>query len=160
MKPVFQAAKLAPKRVAYAEGEEDQILRAVQVVVDEGLARPVLVGRSEVIDARVQALGLRLKPGSDCDVVDPTRDTRTAELAIEYYELMKRQGVTAAIAREAVRTRATLLAAMLLRRGDVDAVLCGTVGTFHEHLQFLRDAIGPRPGVLALAAMNMLMLPN
>jgi malate dehydrogenase (oxaloacetate-decarboxylating)(NADP+) len=160
MKPVFEAAKLAPKRVAYAEGEEEQVLRAAQVVVDEGLAHPVLIGRAEVIASRVQALGLRLMPGRSYDVVDPADDPRVAQATDEYYQLARRHGVTPAIAREATRTRATLLAALLLRRGDVDAMLCGTVGTFDEHLRFVTEVIGRRPGVLTLAAMNMLMLPD
>jgi malate dehydrogenase (oxaloacetate-decarboxylating)(NADP+) len=160
MKPVFDAAKAAPKRVVYAEGEEERVLRALQVVVDEGLARPTLVGRGEVIAARIEALGLRLRVGVDCDVVDVLTDPRIDGVAEEYFQLAKRRGVTAAIARQSMRTRTTLLAAMLLRRGDVDAMLCGTVGTFDEHLRFVREVVGRRTGVLTLAAMNMLMLPD
>jgi malate dehydrogenase (oxaloacetate-decarboxylating)(NADP+) len=160
MKPVFEAAKIAPKRVVYAEGEEEQVLRAVQVVVDEGLAHPVLVGRPDVIAARITSLGLRLQVGVDCELVNILADPRIDEAAEEYLELARRKGVTPAIAREAMRTRSTLLAAMLLRRGDADAMLCGTVGTFGEHLHFVREVIGRRTGVLTLAAMNMLMLPD
>ena len=160
MKPVFEAAKAAPRRVIYAEGEEERVLRAVQVVVDEGLARPVLVGRPDVIRARINSLGLRLEAGVNCEVVNILADPRIAQAAEEYLRLAQRKGVTPAIANEAMRTRATLLAAMLLRRGDVDAMLCGTVGTFGEHLHFVREVIGKRPGVLTLAAMNMLMLPE
>jgi len=160
MKSVFQAAKAAPKRVAYAEGEDEKVLRAVQVVVDEGLAHPVLVGRAEVIAARIEKLGLRLKFGANCDVINVLGDPRIEEAAEEYYRLTGRRGVTMAVARDAMRSRATPLAAMLLRRGDVDAMLCGTVGAFNEHLHFLREAIGLRSGVLTLAAMNMLMLPD
>jgi malate dehydrogenase (oxaloacetate-decarboxylating)(NADP+) len=160
MKPVFEAARLAPKRVIYAEGEEERVLRAVQVAVDEGLAHPVLVGRPEIIAARIDGLGLRLKPGDNCEVVDIATDGRYPELVAEYYALGRRRGVTESIAKEAVRSRASLVAAMLLRRGDVDAMLCGTIGTFDEHLAYVRDVIGQREGVLTLAAMNMLMLPN
>jgi malate dehydrogenase (oxaloacetate-decarboxylating)(NADP+) len=160
MKPVFEAAKAAPRRVVYAEGEEERVLRAVQVVVDEGLAQPVLVGRAEVIAARIEKLALRLQLGVSCEVVNIQSDARYRELVAEYYRLGCRQGVTEAIAKEAMRTRSSLVAAMLLRRGDVDAMLCGTVGTFDEHLAYVRDVIGKRPGVLTLAAMNMLMLPN
>ena len=160
MKPVFEAARLAPKRVIYAEGEEERVLRAVQVAVDEGLAHPVLVGRPEIIARRIDGLGLRLKLGGDCEVVDIASDARYPELVAEYYALGRRRGITEPIAKEAVRSRGSLVAAMLLRRGDVDAMLCGTIGTFDEHLAYVRDVIGQREGVLTLAAMNMLMLPN
>ena len=160
MKPVFEAARLAPKRVIYAEGEEERVLRAVQVAVDEGLAYPMLVGRPEIIARRIDGLGLRLKLGGDCEVVDIASDARYPELVAEYYALGRRRGITEPIAKEAVRSRGSLVAAMLLRRGDVDAMLCGTIGTFDEHLAYVRDVIGQREGVLTLAAMNMLMLPN
>jgi malate dehydrogenase (oxaloacetate-decarboxylating)(NADP+) len=160
MKPVFQAAKASPKRVIYAEGEEERVLRAVQVVVDEGLAYPVLVGRADVIARRIETLGLRLKVGETCEVVNILSDPRYPSVVAEYYELGRRRGVTQDIAKEAMRSRASLIAAMLLRRGDADAMLCGTVGTFDEHLHYVREAIGRRPGVLTLAAMNMLMLPD
>jgi malate dehydrogenase (oxaloacetate-decarboxylating)(NADP+) len=160
MKPVFEAARLAPKRVIYAEGEEERVLRAVQVVVDEGLARPVLVGRPEIIARRIDGLGLRLKLGVNCEVVNIASDPRYPELVAEYYALGRRRGITESIAKEALRSRASLVAAMLLRRGDVDAMLCGTIGTFDEHLAYVQDVIGQRHGVLTLAAMNMLMLPN
>src|SRR5262249_13703585 len=160
MKPVFEVAKLAPKRVIYAEGEEERVLRAVQVAVDEGLAHPVLVGRADVIARRIDGLGLRLKLGGNCEVVDIDRDARYPELVAEYFALGRRCGISESIAKEAVRSRASLVAAMLLRRGDVDAMLCGTIGTFDEHLAYVRDVIGQREGVLTLATMNMLMLPN
>jgi malate dehydrogenase (oxaloacetate-decarboxylating)(NADP+) len=160
MQPVFQAAKAAPKRVIYAEGEEERVLRAVQVVVDEGLAFPVLLGRADVIARRIETLGLRLKVGATCEVVNILSDPRYPSVVAEYYELGRRRGVTEAIAKEAMRSRASLIAAMLLRRGDVDAMLCGTVGTFGEHLHYVREVVGRRPGVLTLAAMNMLMLPD
>ena len=160
MKPVFEAAKASPRRVVYAEGEEERVLRAVQVAVDEGLAWPVLIGRADVIARRIEAMALRLKVGVSCEVVNIEDDPRYPQLVAEYYQLGRRQGVTEAIAREAVRSRASLIAAMLLRRGDVEAMLCGTVGTFDEHLANVREVIGRRPGVLTFAAMNMLMLPN
>src|SRR6476659_10008909 len=160
MKPVFEAAKAQPKRLIYAEGEEERVLRAVQVVVDEGLAHPVLLGRADVIAQRIETMGLRLELGRNCEVVNILADPRYPEIVDEYYQLGRRRGITQAIAKEAMRSRASLIAAMLLRRGDVDAMLCGTVGTFDEHLGYVREAIGQRPGVLTLAAMNMLMLPN
>src|SRR5262249_10739109 len=141
MKPVFAAARAAPKRVIYADGEEACVLRAVQVVVDEGLARPILVGRAEVITERIEALGLRLKVDASCEIVNVSSDPRYPHLVKEYYELGRRHGVTLAIAEEAMRSRASLISAMLLKRGDVDAMLCGVVGTFDEHLGYVREVI-------------------
>src|SRR5262249_39670716 len=148
------------KRVVYAEGEEERVLRAAQVVVDEGLARPVLIGRPDIIAARIEHLGLRLRLGQNSDVVNVLSDPRYREVWTEYYGLVRRKGVTQAIAKEEARSRPTLIGAMLVRRGDVDAMLCGTYGTYAEHLRYVRDAIGLRPGVKTLAAMNMLMLPG
>jgi malate dehydrogenase (oxaloacetate-decarboxylating)(NADP+) len=160
MKPVFDAAKAAPKRVAYAEGEEERVLRAAQVVVDEGLAFPVLIGRADVIAQRIANFGLRLKLGENCEAVNILSDARYRDVVAEYYELTKRKGVTLAIAREQMRTRPTLIGAVLLRRGDVDTLLCGTTGVYVEHLRFIADVIGLRPGVKTFAAMNMLMLTD
>ena len=158
MEPIFAAAKNARKRVALAEGEDDRVLRAAQVIVDEALARPVLVGRAEVIGARIQSLGLRLKPGNDCDIVSFESDARYDAAWREYYRLVRRSGVTQALAKEAVRNRSTLIAAMLLRRGDVDSMLCGTSGAFYDHLKYLHQVIGPREGVHTLGTMNMLIV--
>jgi malate dehydrogenase (oxaloacetate-decarboxylating)(NADP+) len=158
MEPVFAAAKIIQKRVLFAEGEDDRIMRAAQVIVDENLARPVLVGRAEVIALRIQTLGLRLTPGTNCDIVNFDNDARYEEAWREYYDLMRRTGVTQPLAREAVRTRATLFAAMLLRRGDVDAMICGTSGGFFDHLKYVRQVIGPRRGVHTLGTMNMLIV--
>jgi malate dehydrogenase (oxaloacetate-decarboxylating)(NADP+) len=160
MKPVFDAAKAAPKRVAYAEGEEERVLRAAQVIVDEGLAFPVLIGRADIIAQRIAHFGLRLRLGENCEAVNILSDSRYREVVAEYYELTKRKGVTLAIAKEAMRTRPTLIGAVLLRRGDVDAMLCGMVGTYGEHLRFIREVVGCRTDVKTLAAMNMLMLPD
>src|SRR2546430_3752615 len=158
MEPVFAAAKTAQKRVAFAEGEDDRVMRAAQVIVDEGLARPVLVGRADVIGGRIQSLGLRLAPGADCEIVSLEGDARYEETWREYYSLVRRSGVTQALAREAMRTRPTLIAAMLLRRGNVDAMLCGTSGAFSGHLNYVLKVIGPRQGVCTLGTMNMLIL--
>jgi malate dehydrogenase (oxaloacetate-decarboxylating)(NADP+) len=158
MEPVFAAAKTAQKRVAFAEGEDDRVLRAAQVIVDEGVARPVLVGRDDVIGERIQGLGLRLAPGADCEIVSFDSDARYEETWREYYSLARRSGVTQTLAREAMRTRPTLIAAMLLRRGAVDAMLCGTSGAFSGHLNDVLKVIGPRQGVCTLGTMNMLIL--
>jgi malate dehydrogenase (oxaloacetate-decarboxylating)(NADP+) len=160
MEPVFEAAKRAPKRVAYAEGEEERVLRAAQVAVDEGLARPVLIGHADVISARIGSLGLRLKLGENCEAIDILGDPRCHEAWTEYSRLMRGEGVSRAIAKEEMRSRSTLIGAMLVRRGDADAMLCGTHGIYAEHLRYVRDVIGLRPGVTILAAMNMLMLPG
>ena len=159
MKPVFESAKTAPKRVIYAEGEEETVLRAAQIAVDEDVAYPVLIGRADIIERRIELLGLRLKIGENCETVNILRDARYRQVVSEYYELAKRRGVTLPIARDAMRTRPTLIGAILLRRGDADAMLCGTTGAFDEHLGYVREVIGTRPGVNVLAAMNMLMLP-
>jgi malate dehydrogenase (oxaloacetate-decarboxylating)(NADP+) len=158
MESVFAAAKIARKRIVLAEGEDDRVLRAAQVIVDEGLATPVLVGRTEVVTQRMQALCLRLKPGVDCEVVSFENDSRYEEAWHEYYGLARRGGVTQTLAKEAMRTRSTLISAMLLRRGDVDCMLCGTSGAFYDHLNYVCQVIGLRQGVRTWGTMNMLII--
>ena len=160
MKPLFAAAKNAPKRVAYCEGEDERVLRAVQQVVDEGMARPTLVGRREVVETRIERLGLRLKAGADYDLVDPNNDPRYREYSEAYHRLAQRKGVTPQIARLEMRRRSTLIGAMLLSKREVDAILCGVVGRYESHLRFVDHVIGLRPGVRNYAAMNALLLPN
>jgi len=160
MQPLFAAAKHAPKRVVYAEGEDERVLRAAQVVVDEGLGRPLLLGRPDVIAQRVAEFGLRLEIGKDCDTVDPLDPAVYGDAADAYFELRRRDGVSRPAARVEVRSRATLLAALLVRQGKADAMLCGTFGSYGEHLRHVRDVIGMRPGTKTLAAMQMLMLPG
>jgi malate dehydrogenase (oxaloacetate-decarboxylating)(NADP+) len=160
MKPVFAAAKSAPKRVVYCEGEDERVLRAAQVVVDEGIARPTLVGRPEVIEMRLKRHGLRLKPRNDFELVDPNDDPRYREYSAAYHELAGRRGVTPALARLEMRRRYTLIGAMLMRKGEVDAMLCGMVGRYASHLRFVDHVIGLKPGVKNYAAMNMLLLPK
>src|SRR6185369_11564063 len=126
MQPLFAAAKLSPKRVVYAEGEDERVLRAAQVVVDEGLARPLLLGRPEVIAQRVAEFGLRLEIGKDCETVDPLDPAVYGDAADAYFDLKRRDGVSRAVARVEMRSRCTLLAAMLVRQGRADAMLCGT----------------------------------
>jgi malate dehydrogenase (oxaloacetate-decarboxylating)(NADP+) len=160
MEPVFDVARKNPKRVIYAEGEEERVLRAVQVLVDEGLVKPILIGRPEVIAMRIERYGLRLKPGVHLQIVNPQDDPRYKETWSGYYALAKRKGVTRALAQTEVRTRTTLIGAMLVHMGEADAMLCGTVGTYADHLKYVRNVIGPRPGVGTLAAMQLLILPN
>src|SRR5450631_3486898 len=160
MQPVFAAAKHRPKKVIFAEGEDHRVLQAAQEVVDEGLARPVLVGRTELIGARIAKLGLRLKLGENCDAVNVLSDPRYGEVWKEYYQLVKREGVSRAQAMEEMRTRTTLIGAILVRRGDADAMLCGTVGNYLDHLHYVKRLIGLRAGAHTLATMQMLILPN
>ena len=160
MQPLFAAAKRAPRRVVYAEGEDERVLRAAQVVVDEGLARPLLLGRPEVITQRITEFGLRLTPGKDCEIVNLLDSKVYGNAAEDYFHLRRRDGVSRTGARVEMRSRCTLLAAMLVRQGRADAMLCGTFGAFGEHLRHVRDVIGLRAGTQTLAAMQMLMLPG
>ena len=162
MRPVFAVAKAAcargAARVAYAEGEDERVLRAVQVVLDEGLARPILVGRPEVIRMRIERAGLRLVPGRDFEVVDPADDPRFRAYWETYLGLMGRDGVTPEAAKAAVRRSNTLISSLMLRRGEADGMLCGLVGRYDSHLEHVRTVIGMKPGMRTLAAMNALML--
>ena len=163
MKPVFTMAKRVPleqKRVLYAEGESERVLRAVRAVVDENLARPVLIGRPAVIDMRIEKCGLNLKAGRDFDVVNVESDARYRELWQEYYRLMGRDGVTPDSAREALRRDSTLIGCMLLRRGDAEALICGTTGSYDEHFRHVESLIGLKRGAKLFAAMNVLLLPQ
>jgi malate dehydrogenase (oxaloacetate-decarboxylating)(NADP+) len=162
MRPVFNAAKAACKtgtaRVVYAEGEDERVLRALQVVQEEGLARPILVGRPEVVKMRIERAGLRLQVGRDFEIVDPENDPRFRDYWETYRSLMAREGVTPELAKATVRRSNTLISALMLRRGEADAMLCGLVGRFDSHLEHVRSVIGRRSGAQTLAAMNALML--
>jgi malate dehydrogenase (oxaloacetate-decarboxylating)(NADP+) len=169
MKPIFMAAKAAKnKRVAYAEGEEERVLRACQIVVDEGLARPTLIGRPNIIAQRIEKFGLRLKEELDYDVVNVEQDNRYRDFWQTYHRMTERQGVTVQMAKIEMRRRLTLIGAMLLHKGDVDGLICGTWGTTAMHLQYIDQVIGKRVGgspstpqdVQIYACMNGLMLPN
>ena len=161
MKPIFSAAKRAPnKRVAYAEGEEERVLRAAQVVVDEALARPTLVGRPSVIAERIERFGLRLQHGRDYDVVNVEHDDRYRDYWQTYLRMTERKGVTQQLAKIEMRRRLTLISTMLLHKGEVDGMLCGTWGTTATHLQYIDQVIGKRAGVKTYACMNGLILPG
>jgi malate dehydrogenase (oxaloacetate-decarboxylating)(NADP+) len=161
MKPIFAAAKKAlKKRVAYAEGEEERVLRAAQIVVDEGLAMPTLIGRPAVIAARVEKFGLRLRAGIDYAVVNVEQDHRYRDFWQSYHRMTERKGVTEQVAKIEMRRRLTLIGAMLLHKGDVDGLICGTWGTTGLHLQYLDQVIGKRAGVNTYACMNGLLLPD
>jgi malate dehydrogenase (oxaloacetate-decarboxylating)(NADP+) len=159
MKPLFSAAKAAPRRVVYAEGEDERSLRALQIVVDEGLARPTLVGRPQVIEQRLERLGLRVRAGKEFDLVNPEFDPRYRDYWTTYHQLTERKGVTPDSARLEMRRTQTLIGAMLVYKGEADAMLCGTSGAHATHLHFIDQVIGLRSGVRHYAAMNALILP-
>jgi malate dehydrogenase (oxaloacetate-decarboxylating)(NADP+) len=160
MQPVFAAAAKARKRVAYAEGEDERVLRAVQVAVEECLAYPVLIGRPEVIRARIKDLGLRLAEGDDYQVVSVDDEALLAELADDFYQLRRRQGLARDTALAEMRRNNTLIGAMLVGRGEADGLLCGTYGAYEAHLKPVADVVGRKAGINTLAAMNVVMLPN
>jgi malate dehydrogenase (oxaloacetate-decarboxylating)(NADP+) len=158
MRPVFTTAKEQPARVIYAEGEDERVLRAVQVVIDEGLAKPILVGRPNVIAMRIERAGLRIQAGVDFELVNPEDDPRYRACWEGYRQLMARDGVSPETAKAALRRSNTLISAMLLQRGDADAMLCGLVGRFDQHYEHVKSVIGARPGSGVMATMNALML--
>jgi malate dehydrogenase (oxaloacetate-decarboxylating)(NADP+) len=157
MKPVFAKAKTAPKRIVYAEGEDERILRATQVVVEEGLALPILVGRPAVIDARLARFGLSIRPGKDFALINPEDDPRYREFVATYVDVAGRRGITPDAARTAVRTNATIIAALTLRRGEADAMICGVEGRYMRHLNYIRDIIGLAPGMREFAALSLVI---
>ena len=160
MKPIFQAAKQSPRRIVYAEGEDERVLRAAQVVVDEGLARPLLVGRPAVIERLIARNGLRIRPGADIEVINPEYDPRYRDYWTEYYRLTQRRGVSQQYAKIEMRRRLTLIGAMMVHRGEADGMLCGTFGTHSLHLTYIDQVIGLRKGAKQYAAMNAVMLPG
>ena len=160
MKPVFDLAKKNPKRLVYAEGEDERVLHAVQMVVDEGLAHPILIGRPPIVEQRIQKLGLRIRAGEHFELVNPESDPRYRAYWAEYHRLMQRKGVTPEYAKREMRRKTTLIAAMLVHMGAADAMLCGTFSEPRNHLRFVGEVIGLRPGASIFAAMNILLLPN
>jgi malate dehydrogenase (oxaloacetate-decarboxylating)(NADP+) len=160
MKPLFAGAKAAPKRIVYAEGEEERVLRAAQIVVDEGLAKPILVGRPQVIERRLARLGLRIQPGQDFELVNPEQDPRYRDYWSTYHRLTERKGVSPEYAKIEMRRRHTLIGAMMIYKGEADGMLCGTFGTHALHLHYIDQVLGLRAGVRYFAAMNALMLPK
>ena len=160
MKPLFAAAKASPKRIVYAEGEDERVLRAVQVVVDEGLAAPILIGRPSVIERRLEQFGLRMRAGKDYSLINPDSDPRYRDYWKSYHQLTERKGVSKEYAKVEMRRRHSLIGAMMLYKGEADGMLCGTFGAYALHLHFVDQVIGLRPGVKHYAAMNALMLPD
>ncbi len=154
MKPVYDRAKADPKRVVYAEGEEETVLRAVQSVVDYKLAHPILIGRPEVIEMRIQRLGLRLRPGVDFELTNIHDDPRFNDYWQQYHAMTGRRGVTPDAAKNLMRSRPTLIAAMMVKRGEADAMICGLVGRYHKKLGYIRSVFGLDPGVQCTSAMT------
>ena len=160
MRPLFLGAKAAPKRIAYAEGEDERVLRAAQVAVDEGIARPILVGRPEVITTRIERAGLRLKDGENCEIVNPGKDDRFKHYYETYHKMRARDGISPELAKVVVRRSNSLIATLLVKMGDADGMICGVIGRYDFHLEHVRDVIGVRPEAHGLAALNALILDN
>ncbi len=160
MKPIFERARRDPRRVVYADGEEPRVLRAAQTAVDEGLVRPILIGRRRVVRQRIERLGLRLRHGVDFEITDPQADRRFRDYWGLYHRLMERKGVTPEHAQAVVRTRNTAIAALMVKRGEAEAMICGVVGRFDRHLKDVLDVIGLAPGVAEASAVNVLILPH
>jgi malate dehydrogenase (oxaloacetate-decarboxylating)(NADP+) len=159
MRPVFAAAAQRPMRVVYAEGEDDRVLRAAQIALDEGIAQPIVVGRREAITARIAALGLRLREGEGLTIRDPAADDLFGPMCEAYHRLVERKGVPPDTAERQLRTRPTVAACMLLMEGHADAAICGTVGPWMRHWERVRDIVGRRPGVDRVSALSGLILP-
>ncbi|OJY38030.1 MAG: NADP-dependent malic enzyme [Rhizobiales bacterium 65-9] len=157
MKPLFATAKQNPKRVIYADGEDERVLRAAQVALEEGLATPILIGRPAVVEARLQRFGLSLKIGRDFDLVNPEDDPRYRDYVASYIEAAGRKGITPDAARTLVRTSTTVIAALAVSRGEADAMICGLEGRFRSKIRHIKDIIGMKPGVGELAAMSLMI---
>jgi malate dehydrogenase (oxaloacetate-decarboxylating)(NADP+) len=157
MKPLMQAAKANPKRVIYADGEDERVLRAVQTIVEEGLARPILIGRPDIIEKRLERFGLSVRAGDDFALVDPDDDPRYRDYVATYLDCAGRLGVTPDAARTLVRTNSTVIAAIAVKRGDADAMICGLDGRFKSRLNHIRDVIGLLPGATDFSAMSLII---
>ncbi|ANB91850.1 malic enzyme [Moraxella ovis] len=160
MKPVFNKAKRNPKRIVYAEGEDINVLRAVQVVVDEKIATPILVGRPEVIKQEINALGLRLIDGENITIIDPNNNPRYEEYSQHHYTTNQRNGVSLELARRDVRRKTTLIASLMVELGDADGLICGTFGFYHLHLKYLNQVIGKKEGISNFYAMSAVLMQN
>ena len=160
MKPVFSKARQNPKRIVYAEGEEERVLRAVQIVVDDQLAKPILIARPLVVEKRIEKFGLRIRPGVDFEIINPEYDERYRAYWEQYYALTARRGVSEQYAKIEMRRRLTLIGAMMMHRGEADGMICGTFGTHALHLHYIDQVIGRRAGAKHYYAMNLLMLPK
>jgi malate dehydrogenase (oxaloacetate-decarboxylating)(NADP+) len=160
MKPVFDRAKQDPKRLVYSEGEDERVLRAVQQVVQDGVAQPIVIGRREVVERRLKKLGLKISIGTEFQLVDPEDDPRFDSYWRLYHSLMERKGVSPDFARSVVRTRPSVIAALMVRRGEADCLLCGAVGQYARHLRHLTDVLGLAAGATTPAALSVMILPK
>ncbi len=160
MRPVFAKAKTDPKKVVYCEGEEDRVLQAVQTVLDESLAKPILIGRRAVVESRIKRLRLRMDPDKDFELVDPEDDPRYKDYWQTYHQIMQRNGVTPSYARTVVRTSNTVIGALIVQKGEADSMICGTVEPFKNHLKSIVRIIGLKPGAETAAAMPCLLHPT
>jgi malate dehydrogenase (oxaloacetate-decarboxylating)(NADP+) len=157
MKPLLQAARDNPMRIVYAEGEDERVLRAVQTVVEEAIAKPILIGRPDVVESRLTRFGLSIRPGKDFHLVDPNNDTRYRDYVTTYLDVAGRHGITPSLARTLVRTSATVISALMVRRGDADAMLCGLEGRFNLHRRHIEHIIGMMPGATSLYAVSLII---
>jgi malate dehydrogenase (oxaloacetate-decarboxylating)(NADP+) len=160
MRPVFEQARSAPKRVIFSAGEDDRVLRATQIMLDERIAVPILIGRPEIVKRRAERLGLRFRPGVDVELIDPSNDPRYDQYWGAYHTLMERRGVTEPTARNLVRSSPTLIAALAVRLGDADAMIAGAYGRFRTHFNHVREVIGTREGVKRMAGLSLLIMPT
>ena len=160
MKPIFSQARKDPKRVVLSEGEEVRVLHATQELVSLGLAKPILIGRPSVIEMRLKKLGLQIEAGKDFEIVNNESDPRFKEYWLEYYNIMKRRGITQEQAQRAVISNTTVIGAIMVHRGEADALICGTIGEYHEHFSVVEKLFGYRDNVRAAGAMNALLLPS
>ncbi len=158
MRPIYTRAAAKTKRIVFAEGEETRVLHAVQTLVDDRIARPILVGREEVVAARIRKVGLRLQKDIDFDLVNPESDRRFNDYWSTYHALMERKGITPATAKQIVRTRNTVIAALMVHKGDADAMICGTIGRYERHFHHIADIIGLAEGARTHAALNVMIL--
>jgi malate dehydrogenase (oxaloacetate-decarboxylating)(NADP+) len=157
MRPIFSKSRANPKRVVYAEGEDERVLRAIQTVVDEGLAFPIIIGRRKVVEMRIKQLRLRLELDNNCELCDPESDPRYKSYWTHYHKLMARRGVTPAMARTHVRTNTTVIAALMVEKGEADAMICGTENKYKDHLEHIQNIIGFKPGIEVAAALVILI---
>ncbi len=160
MKPIFSQAKKEMKRVVLAEGEEERVLHATQEMVSQKLGYPILIGRPSVIEMRLKKLGLQIVPGKDFDIVNNESDPRFKEYWTEYHQMMKRRGISQEKAQRAVISNPTLIGSIMVNRGEADAMICGTIGTYHEHFSVVEEVFGYREGRHVAGAMNALLLPS
>ncbi|WP_421783315.1 NADP-dependent malic enzyme [Kiloniella litopenaei] len=160
MKPLFERAKKDPKRVIYAEGEDERVLRAVQIALDEKIATPVVVGRPDVVQMRMDKVGIKLKVGKDFEIINPQDDPRYNDYWTTYHSLMERKGISPETAKVIVRTRNTVIAALAVYRGDADAMICGVTGGYHRHLKHVRGVLGLQDGISDFSSINLMLMPS